>query len=135
MGSSEIQRIWGDRHVPPQLIGLWTTVASRIYLLYSEGSNGLVIYDPTTSLEETRALESDYWIEDDRYHEADVIVGDFQGYDSRLIFSPDDGWLIYSAIETRESWLRLGGELDEFLISFRDAGGTDGDWGRPFFRD
>jgi hypothetical protein len=133
--SSEVELIWGDRHVPPQLIELWSTVASRVYLLYSEGSDGLVIYDPATSLAETRALENDYWIEDDRYHDDDVIAGDFQGDDRRLIFSPGDGWLIYSAIETRDRWLRLGDSLDQFLIAFRDADGTEGDWARPFFRD
>lgn len=121
--------------MPTQLLELWSTVASRVYLLYAEGSDGLVIYDPATSLAETRALYSDYRIEDDGYHEGDVIAGDFQGDDRRLVFAPGDGWLIYSAIETRERWLRLGDSLDQFLISFRNVGETDGDWPRPFFRD
>lgn len=131
----EVHRIWGDRHVPRHLVEWWSTVARRIFLLYSEGSDGLVIYDPERSLAETRALDSDYWIEDDRYHDRDVVIGDFQGDDRRLVYSPVDGWLIYSAIEPRAYWLRLGTRLDRFLISFRDAGGTDGDWPRPFFRD
>ncbi|MEZ5209531.1 hypothetical protein [Gordonia sp. (in: high G+C Gram-positive bacteria)] len=131
----EVERVWSDRALPGRLRELWTTVASRLYLLCSEGSHGLIIHDPRTSLTETAELARDYWIEDDSYHHSDVIVGDFQGDDQRLILSPEDGWLVYSAIETRDSWLRLGDKLDDFLIAFRDAGGTDGDWPRSFFRN
>lgn len=133
LGRAEVERIWSGRTLPDQLSGLWSTVASRIYLLYSEGSTGLIIHDPRTSFAKTKELSDEYWIDDDCYHEDDIIVGEFQGGDERLVYSPEDGWLIYSAIEERDSWLRLGESLDRFLIELRDAGGTDGDWDRAFF--
>jgi len=127
----EIDRAWEGRGVPLQLRELWTT-SRQIYLIYSEGSDGLHILDPETSRVRTDRLHDENWIEDDSYHADDVLMGDFQGDDRRLVFSPSDGWLIYSAIEDRESWLRLGSTLDRFLIAFRDAGGSDGDWTSAF---
>jgi len=130
--ATDIDRAWSGRQLPAAIRDLWLTT-NRVYLLYKKDSRGLLIYDPVTSRRETDAVEDEQRIEDTGFHEDDVVMGDFQGYDSRLIYSPSDGWLVYNAITDRDDWTRLGDTLNNFLLVFRDVGGTSGDWERPFF--
>ncbi|GEE01501.1 hypothetical protein nbrc107696_19470 [Gordonia spumicola] len=124
--SSEIDDAWSGRTLPPALRAHWG-VSREIALFYSQGSDGVIFYDPKTSREQTSALLRDWWIEDDSFHDDDVVVGDMQGYDHRFLYSPGDGWIIHDSIAPRSEWIRLGETLNRFLAVYRDHH-ESGEW-------
>ncbi|QRY62368.1 hypothetical protein JVX90_18655 [Gordonia sp. PDNC005] len=128
----DIENEWSGRSLPQVLVEFWSQVTSAV-LLFREGSDGLRILSPTESRVASEGISIDHEVGEEFFHDDDFILGEFQGYDWLLVFSPEEGWMVTGESgDRRENWVHLGSGIDRFLEVFLRVGGTDGDWETPF---